>query len=58
MCMVYCYMMVIFQDTGAVVPGPPEGNLGHLTEPGNTDQGRQGTSKLNYTDKSFMYKNT
>lgn len=56
--MVYCYMMVIFQDTGAVVQGPPEGNLGHLTEPGNTDQGRQGTSKLNYTDKSFMYKNT
>lgn len=33
------------EDTDAVVPGPPEGNLGHLTEPGNTDQGRQGTRK-------------
>lgn len=33
------------EDTDAVVPGPLEGNLGHLTEPGNTDQGRQGTRK-------------
>uniref|UniRef100_A0A8W8ISX5 U4/U6.U5 small nuclear ribonucleoprotein 27 kDa protein n=1 Tax=Magallana gigas TaxID=29159 RepID=A0A8W8ISX5_MAGGI len=33
------------EDTDAVVPGPPEGNLGHLTEPGNTDQGRQGTKE-------------
>lgn len=57
-CMVYCENMVIFQDTDAVVLGPPEGNLGHLTEPGNTDQGHQGTSKLNHTNKSFMYKNT
>lgn len=55
MCVVYC-KNVIFQDTDAVVLGPPGGNLGHPTEPGNTDQGRQGTSKLNY--KSFMYKNT
>lgn len=33
------------KDTDAVVLGPPEGNLGHLTEPGNTDQGHQGTRK-------------
>lgn len=33
------------KDTDAVVLGPPEENLGHLTEPGNTDQGHQGTRK-------------